>query len=538
MATQLGPWTQGPFPLGADLVVGADERSYLPWEEIGRHLPDDLATKRVLVVGSKAGYDAFMYAALGARLVVGCEPSRLHRQATFLESIYKTGVRFYHVGWHDITAEQYGQFDVIHCHEVVHRDLHPVLLLGRLRKLLASRGTALIGGPLLGRSEGEQHARFIQEEYAGDAGWWWLPGRKALRRMLRVAGFDVRDEFEIPSSSRQHSDLEQCLFQVAPGVQAERRFPVAAQTIPVAGHAEHVVAKQAYAPGHFYSPVPDVRKLASEPTRSRVWPPEPHATPGIDWRPEAQVELCTKVFARQAPLDFPTEATDDPTEYFATNQQLAPLDAWILQAVLRHVRPSRMIEMGSGFSSLVSARVNREFLEGGMRFTCIEPYPRPFLLAGVEGISGLRVEEVQDTPLELFDELKAGDVLFVDTSHTVKTGGEVPWVFSQVIPRLNPGVVVHVHDVYLPGDYPKQWVLEEGRNWNENYLVEAFLSFNSDFELLFSAQWMIQHHRDALLEAFPGLIDPGRIEGPLPPFSGYFMLGEHSGSSLWIQRRA
>ena len=111
-----------------------------------------------------------------------------------------------------------------------------------------------------------------------------------------------------------------------------------------------------------------------------------------------------------------------------------------------------MIEIGSGYSSLVTARVNREFLDGRMRFTCIEPYPRPFLLEGVPGVTDLRIEEVQDTPLEVFDELGAGDVLFVDTSHTVKTGGEVPWLFSQVIPRLSPGVLLHIHDIYLPAN--------------------------------------------------------------------------------------
>jgi hypothetical protein len=193
-----------------------------------------------------------------------------------------------------------------------------------------------------------------------------------------------------------------------------------------------------------------------------------------------------------------------------------------------------VIEVGSGFSSLVTAKVNREFLQGRMHFTCIEPYPPPFLLEGVPGISDMRVEEVQETPLALFEELGEGDVLFVDTSHTVKTGGEVPWIFSQIIPRLAPGVVLHIHDVFLPGEYPEEWVTEEGRNWNENYLVDAFLSFNADFEVTFGAQWMIQNHGDALMAAFPDLL--GGPTTPLP--SDGRPRFENHGSSLWMRRRS
>jgi Methyltransferase domain len=175
--------------------------------------------------------------------------------------------------------------------------------------------------------------------------------------------------------------------------------------------------------------------------------------------------------------------------------------------------------VGSGFSSLVTARVNRDLLGNRMDFTCVEPYPRDFLAAGVPGISGLRVEKIQDSPLELFEQLGAHDVLFIDTSHTVKTGGDVPWLFNTILPRLAPGVVVHVHDVFLPGDYPQEWVLA-GWGWNEVYLVQAFLAFNAGFEILFGNQYMQQRHRDALLEAFPGF---RRHE-------------QRGGASLWLRR--
>lgn len=271
--------------------------------------------------------------------------------------------------------------------------------------------------------------------------------------------------------------------------------------------------------GHYYSPVYDPRELAEEPRRSQVWPPAPRETVGIDWREHEQVALCEGPFADQDRLQFQVEESDDPTQYFTANDQFPALDAWALEALIRHRAPRRMIEVGSGFSSLVSAHVNREYLNGTMEFTCIEPYPRDFLVDGVDGITGLRVEKIQDTPLELFEELEAGDVLFVDTSHTVKTGGDVPWIYGEILPRLASGVAVHMHDICIPGDYPPEWVLQ-GWGWNESYLVRAFLTFNCEFSILFSSPLMVQRHPEALLSAFPGLTEHL----------------ERAGSSLWIER--
>ena len=156
-----------------------------------------------------------------------------------------------------------------------------------------------------------------------------------------------------------------------------------------------------------------------------------------------------------------------------------------------------------------------------MRLTCIDPHPRDFLSAGVPGITELRREGIQETPLELFEQLGENDILFVDTSHTVKTGGDVPWIYGEVLPRLRPGVFVHLHDIFLPGEYPERWVME-GWGWNEVYLVRAFLSFNSAFEVLWSTQYMLQNHLEEVLQAFPG-------------FGGYL---DRAGSSLWLRRIA
>jgi predicted O-methyltransferase YrrM len=285
------------------------------------------------------------------------------------------------------------------------------------------------------------------------------------------------------------------------------------------GQQEEPVANR-FPLGHYYSPLPDSRELAREPRRSQVWPETPRPTPGVDWNPTEQRRLATDVFARQQRLDFVAQETRDPTVYWTDNDQYPALDAWILEGILRYFRPARMIEIGSGYSSLVSARVNREFLRNTMDLVCIEPHPRDWLQAGVPGISRLRMEEVQDTPFELFEELGDRDVLFIDTAHTVKTGGDVVWIYGEILPRLKPGVVVHIHDAFLPGDYPEEWVLE-GWGWNEIYLISAFLAFNSAFEVLFGARWMLQN-------------EPELVERAFPDFRRH---RERGGASLWIRRR-
>ena len=270
---------------------------------------------------------------------------------------------------------------------------------------------------------------------------------------------------------------------------------------------------------HYYSPIADNRALSREPTRSRVWPAEIPATPGIDWRADDQVALLRNL-GRQSGFPIPDRPTGDPHDYHAGNEMFSRLDAWMLQAMLRYFRPRRMIEVGCGWSSLMTARVNREQFGGSLDFTCIEPYPPDFLSDGIEGISRLVVSPVEQVPVDKFLELGVGDFLFIDTSHTVKTGGDVVFLLQEVLPRLAEGVIVHIHDIFLPWDYPQDWVFA-GRAWNEQYAVGAFLAFNSAFEILLGVAWM-SHYQSAVLAS------------ALPAFPEKY---GHGGGSLWIRRK-
>ena len=270
---------------------------------------------------------------------------------------------------------------------------------------------------------------------------------------------------------------------------------------------------------HYYSPIADNRALGREPARSRVWPAETPATPGIDWRADEQVALVRDHLGRQSDFPIPDGPTDDPRDYHAANEMFSRPDAWMLQAMLRHFRPRRVIEAGCGWSSLVTARVNREYFGGTIDVTCIEPYPPEFLGSGIEGISELIISPVEEMPINRLLELGAGDILFIDTSHTVKTGGDVVFLLQEVLPRLADGVVVHIHDIFLPWDYPPEWVFA-GRAWNEQYAVRAFLTFNSAFEILLGVAWMSYFRSNILASVLHGFPRDYRDKG----------------GSLWIQR--
>jgi predicted O-methyltransferase YrrM len=303
--------------------------------------------------------------------------------------------------------------------------------------------------------------------------------------------------------------------------------PPSVERLPLSPSREDAAAASfvyvRFPPGHYYSPLPDTREVAAEPRYSQIWPATPRETPGLDWRDEEQAALCRDVFAAQQRLDFQDAPTGDETEYVTQNEQFAPFDAWVLEAFLRHLCPRQLVEIGSGFSTLVTARVNRELRGGEMHVTCIEPYPRPFLAEGVPGLNELRVEKVQDTPLSVFEGLGRNDVLFIDSSHVTKTGSDAVWLYQEVLPRLREGVVVHIHDIFVPGEYPEDWVLD-GRAWNELYVVRAFLAFNSAFRIELGAQYMLKRHHELVLEAFPGM----REERYAQP----------GGGSLWIRRVA
>lgn len=266
----------------------------------------------------------------------------------------------------------------------------------------------------------------------------------------------------------------------------------------VAGSRARATAPQAFPGGAFYSPVVNAAEVLAEPERSRIWPASRRDPIGIDVRAEHQLALLKELSA--FPFDY--DRTGGEGTYDASNDQFPPQDACLLYAMVRHLEPRRMVEVGCGWSTTVTASAIRD---GGLatQLTCIEPYPRSFLRS-MGDVLTLREEKVEHAPMALFEELEAGDVLFIDSSHVVKTGSDVVHQFLEVLPSLADGVVVHVHDIFLPQDYPQGWV-RAGFNWNEQYLLHAYLLGNERAHVLAMNQWLALRHPDAVREAFGDL---------------------------------
>lgn len=276
----------------------------------------------------------------------------------------------------------------------------------------------------------------------------------------------------------------------------------------------------AYPNGHFYSPVCD--PVALKAARAELWPAPPQHLAGIDFNDASHIEILDGWFPRHlGAFDYAEDAPQDAqsARYYTGNTQFSWLDARVLFVLLRELRPRRVIEVGSGFSSLLMADVNQRFLGGACDIRCIEPYPRPFLENGVAGIAKLIRERVQALPLSTFATLEAGDILFIDSSHVSKTGSDVNHLFFEVLPTLKPGVLIHIHDVFLPAEYLELWAIAENRSWNEQYLLRALLMYSTAFAPVFGSSYAWLHHRPSVLRAL-----------------GVSEKDGYGGGSFWIRR--
>jgi len=271
-----------------------------------------------------------------------------------------------------------------------------------------------------------------------------------------------------------------------------------------------------YRIGHFYSPIVHPGDARSRATH--LWKRQ-DAMAGVDLRPLAQLELLRQLATHTASIDYPIDKPPVGMGYFYGNDQFPALDAEFLHTMLCHLAPKTIIGVGSGFSSLITAHVNQHILGGALNFTCIEPYPRKFLTDGVPGITRLVQKKVEAVELEFFDSLHAGDILFIDSSHVSKTGSDVNYLFFEVLPRLCMGVYVHIHDIFLPDKYPEAWVIDQGRNWNEQYLLRAFLQYNADWEVVWAAHFMGTRYTEAVQDVFPHYPEVG------------------GGGSFWVRRK-
>ncbi len=249
-------------------------------------------------------------------------------------------------------------------------------------------------------------------------------------------------------------------------------------------------------PIHYYEPIPDFRTITLEKiTRRREFPE-------IDFRWDDQLSLLNELTAYHDELSA--------LEFDFDNGYFSGFDAAVYYSLIRHLKPQRIIEIGGGYSTQLAAKA----LRGGGKLTCIEPYPER--LNGDIDLIQKRVEEID---VDFFSCLEAGDILFIDSSHAVKFGSDVCYEFLQLLPRLAPGVWIHVHDIFFPHDYPAEWLIERRMALNEQYLLEAFLSFNEKFQVTLANYWLCLDHADEAARLWPNALSTN-----------------YGASSLWMKR--
>ena len=272
--------------------------------------------------------------------------------------------------------------------------------------------------------------------------------------------------------------------------------------------------RYAVVPRDFTSPLPDLERLDGD-----FWD-TPRSMEGVDLAIDEAIELLTD---RLVPYIGEFELAADRPGYGFASATYGAVDAQVLYALVRWLKPRALVELGSGASShFIQMAARRNAGDGrSLDHRIFDPYPftaSPLGLVNGPVVTAIRAEEVDPA---LFDQLLGkGDVLFIDTTHTVKTGGDVDHIFSAIVPRLAPGVWVHIHDVFLPYEYPRAWVVDNRRLWAEQYLVHAFLAFNCAFRVRFPAT--------AVSRAAPETV--ARL---VPAFS----LGAYPGA-FWIERVA
>jgi len=249
-------------------------------------------------------------------------------------------------------------------------------------------------------------------------------------------------------------------------------------------------------PIHFYYPIPDTRTFTDATWTKRF------TSTGLNWNEECQLDLLRTFGGYRAEYSrFPTESVGDG--FFVNNGLFEAVDAEVLYCMIRYFKPKRICEIGSGYSTQVATMAvaaNRADGSHPCQIEAIEPYPTRDLLR----LPGVRVRRiaVEELPGEEFEGLEANDILFIDSSHTIRTGGDVVREYLEILPRLKPGVLVHSHDIFLPADYPRRFLIDGCTFPDEQYVFHAFLLFNNNFEILWGSHYMHLAHSGALQQTF------------------------------------
>ncbi len=242
------------------------------------------------------------------------------------------------------------------------------------------------------------------------------------------------------------------------------------------------------------------------------------ALPGIMIDRNAMIDVWNALLPFLTTAPFAQSATPG-LRYAFDNPAYSWADGSILHAMLRRYRPSRVIEIGSGWSSVCMVDTIEHYFDSDCELTFIEPYSRLLhdLLGDYRGKVRFLEQPVQRVPREHFVSLKENDILFIDSTHVLRTGSDVCFELFEILPLLSRGVIVHIHDMFWPFEYPRSWAVDENRSWNELYAVRALLTNNDHWNIIMFNDLFAKFEHKLIAETYP-------------PFL------RNPGSALWLQR--
>jgi len=270
----------------------------------------------------------------------------------------------------------------------------------------------------------------------------------------------------------------------------------------------------AFAPGGFYSPIPSLEEINGYNFNNSL----PDVLPGIDLNVNEQLNLLDSFEPFYNELPF-TDKKSEGIRYYYKNGSYSYSDAIFLYFMIRYLKPKKLIEVGSGFSSSVSLDTNERFMGKSIDFIFIEPYPallKSLLKKNDKENITIYKKRLQEIPIEVFKELNNNDILFIDSTHVSKFNSDVNYVIHEILPVLKNGVHIHFHDVFYPFEYPREWLLE-GRAWNEQYILRAFLEYNNDFKIVLFNTYLESMYETKIKNRFP-------------------LLYKNTGGSIWLKK--
>ncbi len=273
--------------------------------------------------------------------------------------------------------------------------------------------------------------------------------------------------------------------------------------------------KTLFPPGHFYSPLPCIDDIRQR--EDILFNRSQKSLLGIDLNEKEQLSMLELFTQHYKDLPF-THEKNENYRYYYNNPFFGYSDGIALFCFLKEFQPKHIIEVGSGFSSALMLDVNEHFFDSKISFTFIEPYTERLksLLTPHDDVRIIE-DNLQNIDLNIFSSLEAGDILLIDSTHVSKIGSDVNLYLSEILPRLAKGVLIHIHDIFYPFEYPKEWIYD-GRAWNEAYLVRAFLQFNTSFKIKYWCSYFQYLNKDLYYQKLP-------------------LCQKEGGGSLWLEKK-